>query len=75
MGRTKKSTIAAKPAARRTKRPLTAKGTKAAAAAPDDGFVPAHLEDHDGFTVIVPDVPVPPLTVEMVREVLEQGRK
>jgi hypothetical protein len=37
--------------------------------------VPAHLEDRDGHTVIVPDVPVPQLTTEMVREVLEHVRK
>jgi hypothetical protein len=42
---------------------------------PDGGFVPAHLEDRDGWTVIVPDEPVPPLTTEMVREVLEHVRK
>jgi hypothetical protein len=75
MAKTKKRTTTAKPVARRTKRPLTAKRKKAAAVGPDAGFVPAHLEDHDGHTVIVPDVPVPPLTTEMVREVLEHVRK
>jgi hypothetical protein len=75
MAKTKKRTTTAKPAARRAKRPLTAKRKKAAAAGPDGGFVPAHLEDRDGHTVIVPDVPVPPLTTEMVREVLEHVRK
>jgi hypothetical protein len=74
MAKTKKRTTTAKPAARRAKR-LTAKRKKAAAAGPDGGFVPAHLEDRDGHTVIVPDVPVPPLTTEMVREVLEHVRK
>ena len=38
-------------------------------------YIKAHLEDRDGFTVIVPDEPVPPLTTEMVREVLERVRK
>ena len=74
MATTRKRTITAKPA-RRTKRPLTAKRKKAAVAGPDGGFVPAHLEDRDGHTVIVPDVAVPPLTTEMVREVLEHVRK
>jgi AbrB family looped-hinge helix DNA binding protein len=35
----------------------------------------AHLEVRDGLSVIVPDEPVPPLTTEMVREVLERVRK
>jgi len=34
-----------------------------------------HLEDRDGRTVIVSDEPVPPLTTELVREVLERVRK
>jgi hypothetical protein len=72
MATTKKRTTAAKPVTRRTKRPLTAKRKKADVAG---GFVPAHLEDRDGHTVIVPDVPVPQLTTEMVREVLEHVRK
>jgi AbrB family looped-hinge helix DNA binding protein len=38
-------------------------------------YMKAHLEDRDGHTVIVPDQPVPPLTTEMVREVLERVRK
>jgi len=38
-------------------------------------YVKAHLEDRDGHTVIVPDEPVPPLTTELVREVLERVRK
>ncbi len=38
-------------------------------------YIKAHLEDRDGHTVIVPDEPVPPLTTEMVREVLERVRK
>ncbi len=38
-------------------------------------YMKAHLEDRDGHTVIVPDEPVPPLTTEMVREVLERVRK
>lgn len=38
-------------------------------------FIEAHLEDRDGHTVIVPDEPVPPLTTELVREVLERVRK
>jgi AbrB family looped-hinge helix DNA binding protein len=38
-------------------------------------YIKAHLEDRDGHTVIVPDQPVPPLTTELVREVLERVRK
>jgi AbrB family looped-hinge helix DNA binding protein len=38
-------------------------------------YMKAHLEDRHGHTVIVPDQPVPPLTTEMVREVLERVRK
>jgi AbrB family looped-hinge helix DNA binding protein len=38
-------------------------------------YMKAHLEERDGHTVIVPDEPVPPLTTEMVREVLERVRK
>jgi AbrB family looped-hinge helix DNA binding protein len=38
-------------------------------------YIKAHLEERDGFTVIVPDQPVPPLTNEIVRETLERVRK
>ncbi|HLM85292.1 MAG TPA: AbrB/MazE/SpoVT family DNA-binding domain-containing protein [Solirubrobacteraceae bacterium] len=38
-------------------------------------YVKVHLEDRNGHTVIVPDEPVPPLTTELVREVLERVRK
>jgi AbrB family looped-hinge helix DNA binding protein len=38
-------------------------------------YIKAHLEERDGFTVIVPDEPVPPLTNEIVRETLERVRK
>ena len=38
-------------------------------------YVKAHLEDRDGFTVIVPDEPVPTLTTEMVREAIERSRR
>ncbi len=38
-------------------------------------YIKAHLEDRDGWTVIVPDEPVPPLTAEIVRETLERVRK
>ncbi|HEX3434785.1 MAG TPA: AbrB/MazE/SpoVT family DNA-binding domain-containing protein [Solirubrobacteraceae bacterium] len=37
-------------------------------------YIKAHLEDRDGFTVIVPDEPVPTLTTEMVREEIERSR-
>lgn len=75
MATTKKRTTTATPASRWSERPLTAKRKKAGVAGPDGGFVAAHLEDRDGHTVIVPDEPVPPLTTEMVREVLEHVRK
>ncbi|MHB8234848.1 MAG: AbrB/MazE/SpoVT family DNA-binding domain-containing protein [Solirubrobacteraceae bacterium] len=38
-------------------------------------YVKAHLEDRDGFTVIVPDEPVPPMTSEMVREAIDRSRR
>jgi AbrB family looped-hinge helix DNA binding protein len=38
-------------------------------------YIKAHLEDRDGFTVIVPDEPVPTLTNEMVREAIERSRR
>ncbi len=38
-------------------------------------YIKAHLETRNGFTVIVPDEPVPPMTTELVREVLERVRK
>jgi len=38
-------------------------------------YMKAHLEVRDGLSVIVPDEPVPPVTAEMVREVLERVRK
>jgi AbrB family looped-hinge helix DNA binding protein len=38
-------------------------------------YIKAHLEVRDGLSVIVPDQPVPPVTAEMVREVLERVRK
>ena len=38
-------------------------------------YVKAHLEVRDGFTVIVPDEPVPRMTAEMVREAIERSRR
>jgi AbrB family looped-hinge helix DNA binding protein len=38
-------------------------------------YIEAHLEDRDGFTVIVPDEPMPTLTTEMVREEIERSRR
>lgn len=38
-------------------------------------YIKAHLEERNGFTVIVPDQPVPPLTTEMVREAIERSRR
>jgi AbrB family looped-hinge helix DNA binding protein len=38
-------------------------------------YIKAHLEVRDGFTVIVPDEPVPPMTAEMVREAIERSRR
>jgi AbrB family looped-hinge helix DNA binding protein len=38
-------------------------------------YIKAHLEERDGFTVIVPDQPVPTLTTEMVREEIERSRR
>ena len=38
-------------------------------------YIKVHLEERDGFTVIVPDEPVPPMTTEMVREAIERSRR
>jgi len=38
-------------------------------------YIEAHLEERDGFTVIVPDEPVPAMTAEMVREAIERSRR
>ena len=38
-------------------------------------YIKAHLEERDGWTVIVPDEPVPPMTTEMVREEIERSRR
>ncbi len=38
-------------------------------------YIKAHIEERDGWAVIVPDEPVPPLTAEIVRETLERVRK
>jgi AbrB family looped-hinge helix DNA binding protein len=38
-------------------------------------YIKAHLEDRDGFTVIVPDEPVPPMTTEMVNDAIERSRR
>jgi AbrB family looped-hinge helix DNA binding protein len=38
-------------------------------------YIKVHLEDRDGFTVIVPDEPVPPMTTEMVRDAIERSRR
>jgi AbrB family looped-hinge helix DNA binding protein len=37
--------------------------------------VPMRLERRDGRMVVVPERDVPPLTTEMVRELLERGRR
>jgi AbrB family looped-hinge helix DNA binding protein len=37
--------------------------------------VPAHVEIRDGFAVIVPDKPVPPMTADDVRNALEDIRR
>jgi hypothetical protein len=38
--------------------------------------VPAHLEvGDDGWTVIVPDLPIAPLTVEQTRAAIDLGRR
>jgi AbrB family looped-hinge helix DNA binding protein len=36
---------------------------------------PMHLEERDGILVAVPERPMPTLTAEMVREVLEKVRR
>jgi len=37
--------------------------------------VPAHLEMRDGFPVIVPEAPIPPMTADDVRGVLDSVRR
>lgn len=37
--------------------------------------VPAHVEMRDGFAVIVPEAPMPPMSFEDVREALERTRR
>ncbi len=37
--------------------------------------VPAHIEMRDGFPVIVPEVSMPPMSVEDVRDALERTRR
>ena len=38
-------------------------------------LTPMHMELRDGHLVAVPDVPIPPLTQELVRETLEKIRR
>jgi AbrB family looped-hinge helix DNA binding protein len=38
-------------------------------------YIKVHLEVRDGFTVIVPDERVPPMTTEMVRDAIERSRR
>jgi AbrB family looped-hinge helix DNA binding protein len=37
--------------------------------------IQAHVEVRDGWAVIVPDEPTPPVTTEMVREAIERSRR
>jgi AbrB family looped-hinge helix DNA binding protein len=37
--------------------------------------VPAHIEERDGLSVIVPECPVPPVSAEEVRAILERVRR
>ncbi len=38
-------------------------------------YIKAHMEVRDGFAVIVPDEPVPTLTVEATRDAIERSRR
>jgi AbrB family looped-hinge helix DNA binding protein len=38
-------------------------------------YIKTHLEVRNGFTVIVPDEPVPPMTIKMVNEAIERSRR
>lgn len=38
-------------------------------------YIKAHIEVRDGWAVIVPDEPVPPMTTEMVNEAIERSRR
>ncbi|HTD09119.1 MAG TPA: hypothetical protein VK680_09540 [Solirubrobacteraceae bacterium] len=38
-------------------------------------YIKAHLEVRNGFTVIVPDEPVPSMTTKMVNEAIERSRR
>jgi len=59
---------AARPGSNGTPRP-------SAAASDADEPVTFHLERQGRFTVLVPDQPVPPLTVEMVNDLIEEMRR
>jgi AbrB family looped-hinge helix DNA binding protein len=37
--------------------------------------IAAHIEIRDGFAVIAPDQPMPPLTAAMTREAIERSRR
>jgi AbrB family looped-hinge helix DNA binding protein len=37
--------------------------------------VPARVEVHDGFPVIVPETPLPPMSADEVREALDRVRR
>jgi AbrB family looped-hinge helix DNA binding protein len=51
---------------------LTAADGRLELSVPD---VPAHVEDRDGVPVIVPKVPMRPITVEETREAIDRARR
>ena len=51
---------------------LTAADGRLELSVPD---VPAHVEDRDGVPVIVPEVPMRPITVEETREAIDRARR
>jgi hypothetical protein len=72
----KRTTTAAKPVTRAKARPA-AKGVASSRSKARRGKdVPAHLEvGDDGWTVIVPDRPIAPLTVEQTRAAIDLVRR
>lgn len=72
----KRTTSAAKPATRVKARSTSNGASSTRTKARREKVVPAHLEvGDDGWTVIVPDRPIAPLTVEQTRAAIELTRR
>jgi hypothetical protein len=72
----KRTTSAAKPASRANGRSTSNGVSSSRSKVRRETVVPAHLEvGDDGWTVIVPDRPIAPLTVEQTRAAIELTRR